>query len=658
MKNIITLSFILISVSLSYGQETYKAADRVFEKMQYLDAAKMYESKLGKGDYSKELLQKAGDAHYFNTNMAKANKWYDILISDYLNEVDAEYIFRYAHTLQGIGENNSAKKWMKIFAKRAKQNDKRIVDHSESDVVLENVLSIKPQFRLQNLSINTKNSDFGPMYYKNKLVYSSALDSSYYHERIYNWNNQPYLSFYLGRINAVETDVKFIEEFSETINTKYHEATLAFSPDNQKVYFTRNNYIDELGRDDDGVNHLKLYSAELSVDTLSKKNRKEWRNIKELPFNSENYSVGHPTVSKDGKKLYFVSDMPGTIGATDIFVVDILNDDEYSTPKNLGPKVNTSGREMFPFITDNSLYFASDGHIGLGGLDVFESALTSNTFQKPTNLGAPLNSQLDDFSFIIKEEENIGFVCSNREGGKGDDDIYSFERFQAITPVKVEDCQQFVKGYVSNSKTGERIPDATVTLYNEKDVKLSQTQSRINGDYAFNFDLGCSKKHYIKVEKNGYNPNEKIFVTSSISSETIVPLDIETIDELIVEDNGLLKIKIGIIYFDLDKFFIRDDSANELNKIVVLMAKYPKMVINIESHTDSRSKDEYNLELSNNRAQATKNYIISKGISANRINNAQGFGETQLINKCSNGVSCTEAQHQLNRRSEFIILKI
>ncbi|APG65174.1 flagellar motor protein MotB [Tenacibaculum todarodis] len=658
MKNIITLSFILISVSLSYGQETYRAADKVFEKMQYLDAAKMYESKLSKGDYSKELLEKAGDAHYFNTDMAKANKWYDILISDYLNEVDAEYIFRYAHTLQGIGENNAAKKWMKIFAKRAKQNDKRIEDHSEGDVVLENVLSIKPQFRLQNLSINTRNSDFGPMYYKNKLVYSSALDSSYYHERIYNWNNQPYLSFYLGRINAVETDVKFIEEFSENINTKYHEATLAFSPDNQKVYFTRNNYIDELGRDDDGVNHLKLYSAELSVDTLSRTKRKEWRNIKELPFNSENYSVGHPTVSKDGKKLYFVSDMPGTIGATDIFVVDILEDDTYSTPKNLGSKVNTSGREMFPYITNNSLYFASDGHIGLGGLDVFESALTSETFQKPTNLGAPLNSQLDDFSFIIKEKENIGFVCSNREGGKGDDDIYSFERFKAITPVKVEDCQQFVKGYVSNSKTGERIPDATVTLYNEKDVKLSQTQSRINGDYAFNFDLGCSKKHYIKVEKNGYNPNQKIFVTSSISSETIVPLDIETIDELIVEDNGLLKIKIGIIYFDLDKFFIRDDSASELNKIVVLMTKYPKMVINIESHTDSRSKDDYNLELSNNRAQATKNYIISKGISANRINNATGFGETQLINKCSNGVSCTEAQHQLNRRSEFIILKI
>lgn len=658
MKNIITLSLIFISVSLSFGQKTYKTADKFFEKMQYIDAAKAYEAKIKKGDYSRELLQKAGDSYYFNTDMKGANKWYDILISDYLNEIDAEYIFRFAHTLQGIGDNKSATKWMKIFAKRAKQSDIRIVEYAQSKTTLNDILNIQPQFTLQNLSTNTKYSDFGPMYYNNRLVYSSAIDSSYYHTRVYNWNNQPFLNFYTGRINATETDVEFIEEFSETINTKYHEATLAFSPNQKKVYFTRNNFNKDLGRDDNGVNHLKLYSAELS-DSL--KGKREWTNIKELPFNSEDYSVGHPTVSLDGKKLYFVSDMPGAIGATDIFVVDILGEDNYSSPKNLGPTVNTSGREMFPYITNKSLYFASDGHLGLGGLDVFESSFTTETFQEPKNLGAPLNSELDDFGFIIKEEEAVGFVCSNRETGKGDDDIYSFQRLatnQATNEIKDQNCQQLVKGYVSNSKTGERIPDATIALYSDLGEKISQTQSKINGDYAFNYDLACNKKYQVKVEKIGYNPNEKLFVTSSISAETIVPLDIQTVDELIVEDNGLLKIKIGIIYFDLDKFFIRNDSSIELNKIVVLMTQYPKMVINIESHTDSRSPDDYNLELSNNRAQATRNYIISKGIAPNRITSALGYGETQLVNKCRNGVPCTEEEHRLNRRSEFIIVKM
>ena len=347
--------------------------------------------------------------------------------------------------------------------------------------------------------------------------------------------------------------------------------------------------------------------------------------------------------------------MPGSIGATDIYVVDILDDNEFSEPRNLGPKINTAGREIFPFITNEKLYFASDGHLGLGGLDVFE-VKNGDGFGIPTNLGAPLNSDLDDFGYITNEETKLGFVCSNRAGGKGADDIYSFSRNPITT--KEADCNPLVNGYVSNTVTGERIANAMVSLFDESGKLLVETQTNLNGNYSFIADdLNCNTRYDVKVNKVGYGPAEKPFKTTT--AEVVVPLGLKLMDERIVEDNrGLVKIKIGIIYFDLDKSFIRNDAAIEWNKVVLLMRQYPNMIINVESHTDSRSPDDYNLELSDRRAKEARDYIIAQGIRAERILSAIGYGEMQIINNCKNGVLCSEAQHQLNRRSEFIIIII
>ncbi len=623
--------------------------------MRYVDAAKAYESAIDRGDNSITLLQKAGDAHYFNTDMAQANKWYDLLISEYEKQVDPEYIFRFAHSLEGIGEHKAANKWMKAFAKASDKKDQRISDYAQNKQTLEEVLAIPAQFELNNLDINTEYSDFGPTYYGNKLIYSSAIDTSYFIKTRYQWNEQPFLNFYVGKINAAGNKVTREKEFSKVLNTKYHEATIAFAEDGKRIYFTRNNYDGDLHRDSEGINHLKLYTAEITIDDDGKK---EWKNVQELPFNSNNYSTGHPTISKDGKKLYFVSDMPGSIGFTDIFVVDILGDNTYSTPQNLGPKINTSGREMFPFITEDKLYLASDGHLGIGGLDVFESNFSNGAFEDPQNLGKPLNSELDDFGFIIDGEGTLGFVCSNREGGKGDDDIYAIQRIANSLNPSPNACTQLAKGYVTNARTGERISNATVAIYDSKGNKITETISKENGDYELNYDLLCNERYEVKVEKTGYSPNNKIFVTSAITSETIVPLSLETIDELVVEEGGLLKIKIGIIFFDLDKDYIRPDAAIELNKIVTLMSQNPKMQIRIESHTDSRSDDAYNMDLSQRRANSTKDYLVRQSIASDRILKATGFGETKLLNECINGISCDEVQHQLNRRSEFIIEKL
>lgn len=679
MKNIITTIIILCAISCSFAQNSSTKsstpkADKLFHRMWYKEAAALYErefEKLEKIKNSKRdreeyvrLLKKAGDSYFFNTEMESAHRWYDKLVADYYQDVDAEYIFRYAHSLEGVGKYKEAKQWMKEFAKRTKNEDDRSPKFDQVEKTIEDILNIEPHFILQNLSINTKYSDFGPAYYKDKLVYSSAIDSSNYHTRIYEWNEQPFLNMYIGELNKIESDVQMIDEFSENLNTKYHEATLSFTPDQKKVYFTRNNYDGELGRDGEGTNHLKLYSADIVKH--EKDTTLVWRNVKELPFNSENYSVGHPAVSSDGKLLYFVSDMPGSIGATDIFVADILdtNDTEanteftgYSVPRNLGETINTAGREMFPYITDTSLYFASDGHLGVGGLDVFESSINENDFNKPINLGIPLNSKLDDFAFIVKEEENKGFVSSNRLSGKGDDDIYSFVRLPIAAPV-AKKCEQAIRGYVSNTITGERIPNVNMTLFDSSGKQLETTKTDISGAYSFTKKVPCGTKFKVTANKTGYSPKEKPLITLNENGETVVALGLETLNELIVEEKGLLKIKIGIIYFNLDKSFIRNDAAIELNKIVILMRQYPKMHIKIESHTDARNSDAYNLSLSDRRAKATRAYLISQGIEANKLESAIGYGETQLINRCKNGVSCSEAAHQLNRRSEFIIIKM
>lgn len=627
-----------------FSQTKNKTADALFDKMWYLEAAKAYEYAIKGGDRSMETLQRAGDSYYFNTDMKQANEKYQLLIAEYPNEVSAEYLFRYAQTLEGIQNYDLAKKWLKNFSKKAEVTDARKQNFSLKENTIEKIMSLEPQFTLQNLSINSSYSDFGPMFYKGQLIYATSIDSSYAATRRYAWNDQPFLSLQLGKISPSQSDVTRVRRFSNALHSQYHEACVSFSPDENTIYFTRNNYNGKLRRDGKGTNNLKLYSA----TAVTKDDKTSWENIQELPFNSDEYSVGQPSVSKDGKKLYFISDMPGSIGSTDIFVVDILGDNKFSQPRNVGDKINTMGREMFPFITDKTLYFASDGHLGLGGLDVFESPVKDGLFESPVNLGAPLNSNLDDFAYIVNEETNLGFVSSNRKSGKGDDDIYSFERI----PI----CKQHIKGFVFNEITGGKIANAKVTLYAADGEKLEEATSNELGEYRFNTPVACSTSYKVEAFKQGFTPLVLPVLTQATSGETVVDLGIKS--PLIVKEDGILKIKIGIIFFDLDKSNIRNDAAIELNKVVLLMNEYPDMVIKIESHTDSRARDNYNLVLSDKRAKSSRDYIISQGIAAERIQSAIGYGETKLINNCKNGVPCTEEQHQLNRRSEFIIIKM
>ncbi|MFX0556041.1 OmpA family protein [Maribacter sp. CXY002] len=625
-------------------------ADEYFDKMWYAEAAKLYEIALSKDhdNYSFEVLQKAGDAHYFNTNMEQAYKWYTILYEKYQDELSADNIFKYAHSLKGTGKYARSKRLMRLYDKKIKSdiNIKKISDE-QREAILDNLLSSKDQFEIKNLKVNTKYSEFSPMFLNtDEVVFASAMDSSVFSTRRYKWDNQPYLDLYVSKLNEETSELKNAIKFSKSINTKYHEASVTFSPNGETMYFTRNNYGKKLRRDKNGINNLKIYR--------SQKINGEWSEATEVSFNSDEYSTGHPALSKDGKKMYFVSDMPGSIGETDIFVTDIGEDGSFSTPRNLGPEVNTEQKEMFPFVDEGKLYFSSNGHPGLGGLDIYEALINDEGgFTNVKNLGKPINSNKDDFSYIINEETQKGYFASNRIGGKGRDDLYSFKKLMI---EEVPENVNAIAGVVTDLVTGDVMPKALVELLDENNIKLKEIETDEEGSFVFE-DLDSETRYNLKTNKETYFVDEHMVTTTE--NDTInVDITMRKLKDMIAVEEGIRKLKTEMIHFDFDRSYIRNDATFELDKLVEVMTEYPEMVIKIESHTDSRGSKVYNEYLSDKRAKSTRDYIISKGIAPERIESAIGYGENRLLNECDGSIRCTEKQHYLNRRSEFIIVKM
>ena len=636
--------------STASADKLMKRANDYFDKMWYAEAADLYETALNRnpGQKSPEAIRKVADAHYFNTNMSRAYYWYNQLYDQQKDDMAADDLFKYAHSLKGIGKYNRAKRLLRLYSKK-QQNTKSPLSNrlemAQREAALDNILSTEEGFTIKNMAINTRYSEFAPAFHnEDELVYASSVDSAFFHTRRYEWNNQRYLDLYVARMNAESDELRDAVKFSKKINTKYHEAGVTFSPDNQTMYFTRNNYGKKLRRDKKGVNHLKIYRS-VKVDGA-------WTEATEVSFNGEDYSTGHPALSPDGKQLYFVSDMPGSIGETDIFVVDVLEDGSFSEPRNLGPEINTERKEMFPFINNKKLYFSSNGHVGLGGLDIYEVSFEEGDgFLEVRNLGKPINSNKDDFSYIVNEETQKGFFASNRRGGKGDDDIYSFQRL-----LPEETNENAIAGIVTDLVTGEIMPNAMVELLDENNIKLKEVIADEGGSFVFE-DLEGNTKYKLKVASSEYF--DAITPVETKDNELVyTDVRMRKLKELITIEDGVRKLKMEMIYFDFDKFNIRQDAATELDKLVSTMKEYPDMVIKIESHTDSRGPRAYNKYLSDKRAKSTRDYLIKNGIDPNRIASAIGYGEERLLNGCDGSIRCTAAQHQQNRRSEFIIVKM
>ena len=530
------------------------------------------------------------------------------------------------------------------------------------------------KYSIKNLGINTSKSDFGPSFLgENKVIFASPKTGFNIIRDVWEPNGERYLDLYQGTItNSGEITDKV--KLQGEVNSRYHEAEAVFTKDGNTVYFTRNNYYKKrLGIDNIGYVNLAMFKATVN-------DKGEWINIIPMPFNNVEYSVGHPALSEDEKTLYFGSDMPGTMGETDIFKVEV-NQSGFGIPVNLGPNVNSTSKDWYPFVDGNVLYFTSDRYGGKGGSDVYAAKLEGfNT--KPVLLNAPINTASDDFSFIINSKTRKGYFSSNRAGGKGSDDIYSFIEEE---PVSFK-CHQIVKGEVRDKNTTILLPGAEIILNDKEGTLLATFMTKDDG--TFFFEINCETEYELIGKKFDYTPQSKAFTTSNEADielnmkillgkgdiefiadtdrnqtedegEDIKPEGLPDVlpDEIVRARASTYIVNIDPIYFEFDSSYLNREAKTELQKVVDLMNKYPKMVIESASHTDSKGPDGYNIWLSDRRAKRTVDYILDKGIDPRRIT-GKGYGETQLINQCYEGVECTEAQHAKNRRTEFVIIRM
>lgn len=643
LKNYIILSIAFVFALNAYAQKTsIRRATKDYEKFSYVKTSEVLLRVAEKGYKSVDLFQKLGDAFYFNNKMEDAAKWYGELMG--MNEaVDAEYYFRYAQSLKSIEQYDESDKWMQKFIDN-KSDDLRGKSFSSKRDYLESIEALSEVFEIKNMDLNTDKSDFGANQYKDQLIFASSRGKG----KVYDWNGQPYLDLYSSTKNEDGSYAEAVA-FDKGINTKMHESTASFLPTDDVMYFTRNNFLKRVKRGVAGINRLQIYKATLQADNT-------WGDVESVHFNSNDYSVAHPTVNVHGTKMYFASDMPGTIGNSDIYMVDINSDGTLGTPVNLGTLINTEGSETFPYVNSNGdLYFSSNGLTGLGGLDVyivrdFETKYKNHEPFTVENVGKPINSSKDDFAYYENLGTKEGFFTSNRDGGKGDDDIYSF---------KIPECLQDLEGVVFDENTKELLSGATVRLFNKAGEELNQMVVGNDAKYKF-VDLKCDEEYLVRVEKETYNTAEERIVTGDNRKETLgLQMEIKP-DAVPIDEGTNLReaLSLNPIYFDLDKSNIRPDAEIELQKVIAVLKQYPNMKIDIKSHTDSRATKAYNDALSSRRNKSTINYIVKVGgIDASRLT-GKGYGERELVNKCSDGVDCTEAEHQLNRRSDFIILSI
>lgn len=647
MKNFNYIIFlILVNFQVSFSQEQLIAeASKNYNQFSYINAIDVYENVAENGYESAELYQKLGNSYYYNADYVSAAKWYEALFLLNNKTIAPEYLFRYAQSLKALKHYKKSDAIMKRFYRATGDIDSRGTLFDKQKNYLEAIKLQSGRFEITPFSHNSNLSDFAPsLLSENILVFSSSRDSTGAGKYRHNWNREPFLDLYTVARTG-ETFAGEISKISKKVNTKLHESTTAFTKDGSTVYFTRNNlYKRKYKSDSRGVNKLKLFKANIDGDG-------NWKDVIELPFNNNEYSTAHPALSVDEKTLYFVSDRPGTLGESDIFKVAILEDGSFGVPENLGEHINTEGRETFPFISSyGSLYFSSDGRPGLGGLDVFVAKQQNEGFGKIYNVGEPVNSEQDDFTFIINEQTNKGFFASNREGGMGGDDIYKFTR---TAPIKAT-CDKNVSGTLRDKNTLALIPNGKVSIVDQNNNIVSTTKTDDKGYYYS--DIECNTGYFVRAEKDGYAVEEQMIKKTLGEGDVVIDFEVGKEEiEVKVGDDLAKTFNLNPIYFDLDKSFIRKDARIELAKIIAIMNQHPTLKIDVRSHTDSRANDEYNIKLSERRAIETIAYIVKNGIDANRLT-GKGYGETQPVNRCINGADCSDFEFELNRRSEFVIV--
>ena len=546
-----------------------------------------------------------------------------------------ETFYYYAKALQATGDYEKAREMFQIYSMKKPSDPRGPLNVSYCDSVLGPWKKLDPKFEVKTVNnINTKESEFGPAIYNGDLVYASDFSNSPAEGKKYGWTGRGYLNImkstpdtkgdFWGSMGAPS-------QFDTKFNQEYHDGPATFGDGGNSIYFTRSFFGKAKREGIYKTNELKIFYAD--------KNNDSWGEVKPFFLNSKDYSVGHPALSADGQTLYFASDMPGGKGGTDIWMCK-REGENWAQPVNLGMPVNTKENEMFPTILANdTLYFSSEGHPGYGALDIFRTSKVNGTWSTPVNMLQPINSSYDDFAIAFALGSKIGFFSSNRTGGVGTDDIYAFRNIEPPLPA-------YITGLVKDKITMQPIAGANVFLYNPLTGKVKVLKTGPDGMYKSVVDKPAD--YVVKAMMPDFIADCSPFPLAVVKPGTTAkaPRDL-FLDKLTLNKT----FKIENIYYDFDKYNIREEANPELDKLVQILKEN---IINVElgSHTDSRGSVAYNDRLSQQRAESVVKYIVKAGINTSKIE-AHAYGEHQLINKCADGVKCNAAEHQANRRTEF-----
>ena len=628
MRILFTLLIATLSLgNFAQGQNlSLKKTNKLFKNQAYSEAIPNYKNL----EASEEVLQNLADSYYYTNDLENAAKTYGQLIEDHRDIVDKGRVYRYAQSLLAIKNYKRADEYLAYYHGRY-WNTQEFLNQLEKNTP--HVFNVEP------VTNKGSKSDFGLSFITGKKV---AFASSRNMDRpVYSWNGLPYLDLYHAVLSDDGTLTK-VAPYSEEINTELHESNAVFTNNGTVMYFNRNN-AKRTKIEGQKISNIQLYRAE-KVDGY-------WTNVTLLPFNNDFYSLEHPAISKDGKVLYFSSDMPGGYGEFDIYKVIVNEDGTYSQPVNLGAAVNTEHLDQFPYISNiNTLYYSTNGKQGLGGLDVHRVDIINGKMGTPINLGTSINSSRDDYAYVIDENTNQAYFSSNRDGL---DQIYTAKRKENIL------TKYLVSGVVQDSITKKVLPGSLVSLLDERGILIDDMI--VGKDATYLFKTEPNKKYTVRATRKLYIPFDVDFSTDkngAISHDIFLTLlSYQDAEETIKPDRkGDVQVELDQIFFDFDEAIIKNQAAATLDKLVSIMKKYPAMYIEVSAHTDVRGPSEYNLALSKKRAASTMQYLISQGVEERRLRSI-GYGEMQPLNGCVNEGMCTEEQYKINRRCEFKIVQ-
>jgi len=636
INNIIIILLLLSSslVMAQYGAQ--KKGDYYFGQFSYAKAIKEYEKMIESGFNEAYAHQQLAECYLLIRDFKKSIPHFKAIINN--PNVATDYYFKYGMALYSDGQQEEAESWLKKYKKYNKY-DSRLRRFLKEGNLASVVFNSRQRYDVFTLPFNSTESDFGSFAHEGRLYFSSSRKDLVSGSN-YGWNDEPWLDIFV--VN--EEDPESIPvKIKGNINTKFHESSLIFTTDYKKdtvIYFTRNNYFkNKEGYGAQNEINLKIFSA-IKIEG-------EWKVNRSLRINSDYYSTGHPFISPDGKRLYYTSDRPGGFGGTDIYYSEIHERGAIGPSINAGPVVNTEGNEMFPFINkEGQMFFSSDGHVGFGQLDIFSTiANENNEIVDVINLGTPINSSSDDFGFFAHEDGITGYISSNREGGKGSDDIYKFKFTPSLT----------LEGYVTDGINDKVLDSVRISLFDQTmNTKVGEIETDENGYYKMFINRATN---YMITASRRTHPTAEVFFSTFNTPITTRVIRQDIVLEPVLDLKLLANLKK--IYFDFNKADIRPDAAMELDKVVKLMTvTYPEMIIRLEAHTDPVGSHAYNDNLSERRAKSTYEYLIGHGVPVEHILSYKGYGKRMLINNCTGKSDCTDDELELNRRTEFPIIQM